>query len=188
MREEGRVGRVLLAGLVLAAVLALTSIGFEKGSSHDRHDPLPPGGGPATLGTVEPLPGLALDLSLDSMQETASGGIVSLTLAATSAVRVETLRLAMHLPPHVIFADGSKERSWEIALDAGGRSVLPLDLLIDRPGRFHLPAEAVGTAGGRAIRRGISFPLVVGRDDHRPEVRDGAIQHRGLIRSQGSNR
>jgi hypothetical protein len=94
----------------------------------------------------------------------------------------------MHLPPHVIFTDGSKEKSWAIALDAGGRSVLPLDLLIDRPGRFHLPVEAIGTAGGRAIRRGISSPLVVGPADRRPEVNNGAIQHRGLIRGQGDHR
>jgi hypothetical protein len=137
---------------------------------------------------VEPLPGLALDLILNAIDETASGGIVSLTVETASLVQFETLSLAMHLPPHIVFADGAKERTWEVTLDAGGRGVLTVDLLVDRSGRFHISAEAIGTSGERTIRRGTAYPLVVGMSERRPEVKNGAIQHRGLVSGKGSDR
>ena len=142
---------------------------------------------PSPAATVDPLPGLALNLNVNAVEETARGGVISLTLETTSAVQVETLSLVMQLPPHIVFADGSKEKTWEVTLDAGGSAVLPIDLLVGRPGRFVLKAEAIGTLGERTIRRGTAYPLVVGMSERLPEVKDGAIQYRGLARRKGSD-
>lgn len=181
-RRSNRTG---LPVLVLAAVLALASVGLGVSLSHGRHLPAAI---PARATTVEPLPDLALDLIPDSVEETASGGIVSLSLETASATQFETLSLVMKLPPHIVFTDGSKERTWEVTLDDSGRGVLPVDLIVDRRGRFHISAEAIGTIGQRTIRRGTAHPLVIGTSEPRPEVRNGAIEYRGLVHDSGGDR
>ena len=99
MKSVHRLSRIGLPGLVVAAICAVASAGLGGSVSHGRHLP---GGMPAPAATVEPLPGLALDLNVTAVEETARGGVVSLTLKTTSAVQIATLSLAMHLPPHVL--------------------------------------------------------------------------------------
>jgi len=171
--------------VVAVAVLTFCSIGLGGGATPDRSSSYPD---PTPAATVEPLPGLALDLSVSAVEQTASGGIASLPLETTSTGQVEILSLVVRLPPHVIFTDGAQEKRWDVALAAGERASFPIDLLIERPGRFHIAAEAIGTVDGKTIHRGTACPLDVGRVVMRPEVINGAIQYRGRSRGRGGSR
>ncbi|HEU5180762.1 MAG TPA: hypothetical protein VFW45_08215 [Candidatus Polarisedimenticolia bacterium] len=143
-------------------------------------------GKPAPAMEVEPSPPLALDVKMVKLQKNSNGGVASLNLDALASVELKEVTVTVTLPPNVSFADGSHVFTQTVDLSAGQDLKIPKDLLVAKDGKYIVSVEAAGTTTkGKAVRRGLSYRLLVGAQDTLPPVKDGAIEYQGV--SDGGN-
>ena len=127
--------------------------------------------------TVEPLPGLDLTVDLDSLQKGSKGAVAGLVLKVTTDLDVTDAVVSARAPADLVFADGSKAKSWKVKPASGREQAIRVEVIAPRDGLFNVSFELEGTAGGKTIHRGVAYPLQVGEARKASEVRDGAIEY-----------
>ncbi len=136
--------------------------------------------------TVEPVPPLSLSIRLAGLQKYTRGGVASIVVEADSAVDLESVTLAVHLPDKVSFADGTRVKNWDRRLEKGGRIEIPADLLVGGDGVYTVSAEATATFHGTPLHRGIAFTLSAGVPEAKLPIRNGAIEYPGVTGGEGN--
>jgi hypothetical protein len=172
MRRDTR--RVPAAILLLAVGLAIPALagtgpGKTGAGNHSK---------PAT--TVEPAPPVSVNVRLANLQKNSRGGVATLSVDTRSAVEVGEVTLDMKLPGGVVFSDGSKSKSWTFNIAAGGTSNVSAELLVDADGKYIIPVKATASYQGKPLNRAVSFKLLVGVEEKRPQPKDGAIEYPGV--------
>lgn len=128
----------------------------------------------------EPTLPLSIEARLVHLQKNKNGGVATVVLDASSAIDLEEVTITVKLPPSVSFVDGSTVYTRTVKLAAGTKLHLPKDLLVGKDGKHFIRLEATGTTRqGQPIRRGTAFRLLVGAQDPRPPVKDGAVEYQG---------
>lgn len=129
---------------------------------------------------VEPGPPLSLQARLVNLQKNPNGGIASVDLGAIASTELKEVTVTVTLPQDVTFADGTRVYSQTVNLAAGATFDLPKDLIVAKDGKYNISIEAAGTTpNGKAVRRGMSYKLLVGVQEKLPPVKDGAIEYQG---------
>lgn len=126
--------------------------------------------------TVEPLPGVEVAVDLDSLQKGTKGGVATLLLRVRTDLDLAEAALSAKAPAGLVFADGSSARTWKVKLAADGEQTIPVDVIANGDGAFDVSVELEGTTGGKPIRRGAAYELLVGVEKRAPKVQDGAIE------------
>ena len=174
IRQARRFSRVLLIPLAVLLTAGLTGgAPCRAGSPSEALD----GGGPPPRPTIDPQPPLALAVELVSLQKNARGGVALLLLRVSASVSIAEAVVTAKSPGKLIFADGSAVRAWKVELATAGVRAIPVEMIVPEDGKFILSAEVTGTAGGKTIRRGVSYELRVGVEEPAPRTRDGAIEY-----------
>jgi hypothetical protein len=133
---------------------------------------------PAAPGTtVEPLPGLDVTVELDSLQKWGRGAAATLVVKMTTDLDLAEAVLSAKAPADVVFADGSKAKTWKVKPASKRAQTIPIEVIASRDGTFSISFEIEGTSGGKALHRGVAYRLQVGEDDRAPAVRHGAIEY-----------
>ncbi len=166
--------KILTAVLFLAAGLAIPALACTSAERARAGAPS------VSVATTEPVPPLALNVRLVNLQKSASGGVATISTEAGSTVGLTEVTLKMNLPAGVSFTDGTRSRSWTFTLSEGGTFSVPADLLVGADGKYIIPVDATGVYQGRSVHRGISFKLLVGVQEERPQPKDGAVEYQGV--------
>jgi hypothetical protein len=162
----------LSSTVLLASWLAGGGIG-RAATAGKTPAPAPPA--PGT--TVEPLPGLDVKVDLGSLQKGARGAVATLVVRVTTDLDLADVVLSAKAPADLVFADGSKAKTWKVKPAIHHEQTVPVEVIASRDGTFSIALEIEGTAGGRPIHRGVAYELQVGEGRHPPEVRHGAIEY-----------
>jgi len=166
--------RILAAVLFLAVGLAVPAL---AGTSAQKTK----GGAPSkSAATVEPAPPIALNVRLVNLQKNTSGGVATVSADTSSSVNLDEVTLNMSLPAGVVFADGTRTKTWTFSLAAGGTFNAPADLLAGADGKYVISVEATGSYQGKPVHRGHSFKLLVGVLEKGAQPKDGAIEYPGV--------
>jgi hypothetical protein len=127
--------------------------------------------------TSEPLPPLGVSVETTSLQKNTRGGIASLLFTVTAGVAIDDAVLSARTPAHVLFADGSSERTWKVNLAAAGTVTVPVDVIVPEDGKYAIAVDVSGRAHGKTIHRAASHKLLVGVKEHKGKVKGGAIEY-----------
>jgi hypothetical protein len=127
--------------------------------------------------TSEPLPPLGVEVAMTSLQKNLHGGIASLRLTVTAGVAIDEAVLQAKAPAHVVFADGSDTKTWNVNLSAGGTVSVPVEVIVPEDGRYSIAVEVSGVAHGKTIRRAASHQLLVGAKEPKGKVKGGAHEY-----------
>ena len=140
-------------------------------------DKAPEFGRPSPRTTVEPLPGLEVAVELGSLQKAARGAIAGLVVKVTTDLDPADVVVTAKAPADLVFADGSKAKTWKVKPAAGRNQTIPVDVIVSRDGTFSISIELEGTFAGKPIHRGVAYELQVGEGKRAPAVRHGAIEY-----------
>jgi hypothetical protein len=143
-------------------------------------DKAPEFGRPSSGTTIEPLPGLEVAVELGSLQKAARGGVAALVVKVTTDLDPAEAVLSAKAPADLVFADGSKAKTWKVKPASGREQTIPVDVIVARDGTFSISFEIEGTFGGKPIHRAVAYELQVGERKRAPAVRHGAIEYPAL--------
>lgn len=127
--------------------------------------------------TIEPLPGLDLTVDLDSLQKGSKGAVAGLVLKVATDLEVTDAVVSARAPADLVFADGSKAKSWKVKPASGRAEAIRVEVIASRDGLFNVSFELEGTVGGKTLHRGVAYPLQVGEGPKTSVVRHGAIEY-----------
>jgi len=171
MRVDSR--RVLTAVLLLAAGLTIPALAAGPGKAQASAPSTP-------VITVEPAPPISIDVRLANLQKNARGGVATVSVDTSSVIGLEEVNVSMRLPGGIIFSDGTRTKSWTFGVAAGATFKTQAVLLVDADGKYNIPVKATTTYQGKPLNRAISFKLLVGVEEQRPQSKDGAIEYPGV--------
>jgi hypothetical protein len=140
-------------------------------------DTAPKFGRPSPGATVEPLPGLEVAVDLGSLQKAARGAVAALVVRVTTDLDPADAVLSAKAPADLVFADGSKAKTWKVKPGSGREQTIPVDVIVARDGTFSISFDIEGTFGGKPIHRGVAYELQVGEGKRAPAVRHGATEY-----------
>jgi len=135
---------------------------------------------PSSGTTVEPLPGLEVAVDLGSLQKAARGAVAALVVRVTTDLDSGDAVLSAKAPADLVFADGSKAKTWKLKPASGREQTIPVDVIAPRDGTFSISFEIEGTFAGKPIHRGVAYELQVGERKRAPAVRHGAIEYQAV--------
>jgi len=174
MRQSKRFRRI--AAHSAAILLGSWVLGGTAGHAAQA-DTAPGAWRPSSGTTIEPLPGLEVAVDLGSLQKAARGAVAALVVKVTTDLEPADAVLSAKAPADLVFADGSKAKTWKVKTASGREQTFPVDVIVSRDGTFSISFEIEGTFGGKPIHRAVAYELQVGDGKRAPAVRHGAIEY-----------
>jgi len=170
---KGKLQRFWISAMAVAILFPLPCLaeggGDTKTAGKERPKPV----------LEEPTLPLSIEARLVRLQKNKNGGVASVVVDASSLIDLDDVTITVKLPPSVRFADGSAVHTQTVKIAAGATLHLPKDLLVGKDGKHFILLEATATTRqGQPIHRGVGFRLLVGAQDPRPPVKDGAIEYK----------